>query len=145
MQDISERKLAQEQMKRLAYREPVTGLPNRTAMHHELARLLTPERLGGHFALVLLNLDYFRDINDSLGHQNGDFLLRALAERLRGELHHCASVGSLGGDEFALVMPQVTCDAEAEHQLELVQRCLQEPIEVAGIAIRLEATAGVVV
>jgi len=143
MQDISERKLAQERMQRLAYEEPVTGLPNRTAMHSELAHLLAPGQLGAEFALVLLNIDCFRDINDSLGHQNGDLLLKALAGRLQTELASVARLGSLGGDEFALIIPHVGRVGEIERLLSRVRDCLQQPLEVASIPVRVEATAGV--
>ncbi len=143
MQDISERKQAQEQMRRLAYQEPVTGLPNRTAMHSELDMLLGPEHPAPSFALVLINLDCFRDINDSLGHGNGDRLLCELAARLRQQLDGVASVGCLGGDEFALIVPGVASAEDAERLLETVRDCLQQPIEIATIPIRVEATAGV--
>ncbi len=145
MQDISERKRAQEEMRRLAYEEPVTGLPNRTFMHAELARLLAPEAAepAQALALVLLNLDCFRDINDSLGHHSGDLLLRELSARLRRELEPTARVGCLGGDEFALVVPQVAHAGEAERLVAAIRDCIQQPVEVAGISVRAEATAGV--
>ena len=83
MQDITERRQAQLRIEHLAYHEPVTGLPNRTSMQRTLASAIARASVeGSQLSLLLLNLNYFRDINDSLGHQNGDVLLRRLAERL---------------------------------------------------------------
>jgi len=146
MQDISERKEAQHHIELLAYNDAVTGLPNRTSLQRELVQAVAnvgtaqPELL-----LLLLNLNYFRDINDSLGHQNGDHLLRRVAGRFRAAFGDAGRVASLGGDEFAVLLHRTTAPWDVERALETVQDCLQEPVEVAGIPIKVETTVGTAV
>lgn len=146
MQDISERKVAQHKIEVLAYGEPVTGLPNRTAMQRDLVQAVAgidaDER---ELVLLLLNLNYFRDINDSLGHQNGDLLLRKVADRIRDAVGDTGRVASLGGDEFAVLLYRKPALLDVQHAVATVHECLQEPIEVAGIPIRVETTVGVAV
>ena len=146
MQDISERKEAQHQIELLAYSDPVTGLPNRTAMQRDLAQAVAnSESDRCEVVLVLLNLDYFRDINDSLGHQNGDLLLRRVADRFRDAVGDSGRVASLGGDEFAVLLHRTKAPLDVELALATTQACLQEPFEVEGIPIRVETTAGIAV
>jgi diguanylate cyclase (GGDEF)-like protein/PAS domain S-box-containing protein len=146
MQDISERKEAQHRIESLAYYEPVTGLRNRTAMQRELAEAVanvTADR--PELVLLLLNLNYFRDINDSLGHQNGDLLLRQVAGRFRAAVGDSGRVACLGGDEFAVLLHRTTEPLDVEGALATVHDCLQEPVEVAGIPIKVETTVGTAV
>jgi diguanylate cyclase (GGDEF)-like protein/PAS domain S-box-containing protein len=144
MQDISERKQAQRLNELLAYREPLTQLPNRVALQKDLAAAVEHrQRHGGTLALLLLNLDCFRDINDSLGHHNGDVLLRKVAERLQGLISDRGMAASLGGDEFAVLLPEGGEAPDIELLLASIHEALQLPTEVAGIPLRLEATLGV--
>lgn len=145
MQDISERNSSQQRIERLAYQEPVTKLPNRTAMHRDLAAALARPNLRGQLALLLLNLDCFRDINDCLGHQNGDLLLQQLAEKLRLELSPFVRVACLGGDEFALLVPRLSRPAQLERLLVTLRECLQRPIEIAQVPVRIDATVGIAI
>lgn len=146
MQDISERKEAQHRIEALAYHDPVTGLPNRTSMQQELA--VAVANVGAaqpELVLLLLNLNYFRDINDSLGHQNGDLLLRQVADRFRTAVGDAGRVASLGGDEFAVLLHRTTEPSDVEVALATMHDSLQEPVEVAGIPIKVETTIGVAV
>ncbi len=146
MQDISERKAAERKIEVLAYCDPVTGLPNRTALQRELAQAVASLDAGGQeLVLLLLNLNYFRDINDSLGHQNGDLVLRRVAERFRSAVGDSGRVASLGGDDFALLLPRRAASLDVQRTLATLHACLQEPIEVAGIPIKVETTVGVAV
>ena len=133
---------AQLRIEHLAYHEPVTQLPNRTAMQGELLKAIKKaDAEHVELALLLVNLNYFRDINDSLGHENGDRLLQRVAERLREAAGGAGRVASLGGDEFAVLLPQ----CEQEDALATVQESLHVPFELEGIPITLEATAGIAV
>ncbi len=95
--------------------------------------------------LLLLNLNYFRDINDSLGHQNGDLLLRQVADRFRIAVGDAGRVASLGGDEFAVLLHRTTAQGDVEQALATVHACLHEPVEVAGIPVKVETTIGTAV
>ena len=143
MQDISERKQSQRQIEYLAYHEPVTRLPNRTAMRVTLADAMTRAAADGEeLSLLLLNVDDFRDINDTLGHLNGDLLLERVAERLSVAAGGRGRVAALGGDEFAVLL---TASPDYDRALAAVQGCLQSPVEVAGLPITLDAGIGIAV
>jgi diguanylate cyclase (GGDEF)-like protein/PAS domain S-box-containing protein len=144
MQDISERKQAQRLNEYLAYHEPLTRLPNRVALQKELAAAIEHRReSGATLALLLLNLDCFRDINNSLGHHNGDILLQKVAQRLQGLVSEGGIAASLGGDEFAVLLPEVGQAVDIETMLVNIHDSLQLPTQVAGIPLRLEATLGI--
>lgn len=146
MQDISERRQAALEIEHLAFHEPVTQLPNRTALWQALTRAVARAEVdGGGLSLLLLNLNDFRDVNNSLGHSNGDILLLRVAERLREGVGSAGTVASLGGDEFAVLVPRPAAAGDHERLLAIVQDCLQRPFELAGIPIRLQATAGIAV
>ncbi len=143
MQDISERKQAHRLNEFLAYHEPLTRLPNRVALQKELASAVEHrQKNGGTLALLLLNLDCFRDINDSLGHHNGDILLQRVAQRLQGLVSERGMAASLGGDEFAVLLPEVG-QADVEAMLASIHDCLQRPTQVAGIPLGIEVTLGI--
>ena len=142
MQDISERRQAQKEIEYLAYHEPVTGLPNRTSMQQTLANAMARASVDrSELSLLLLNLNYFRDINDSLGHRNGDGLLRSVAERLQTVADGRGHVASLGGDEFAVLLTR----SPAEHALEAVKGSLHSPVDVIGLPIKVDAAIGIAV
>jgi diguanylate cyclase (GGDEF)-like protein/PAS domain S-box-containing protein len=160
MQDISALKQAQLRIEQLAYQEPVTELPNRTALQRDLLRALETLRAEDHDAsagssvapsepgelgLLLINLNYFRDINDALGHQNGDLLLRHTGERLRRAVGPFGQVAALGGDEFAVLIPKLSDRRDIDRTLAAMQACLQHPFQIAGIPIKMEATVGIAV
>jgi diguanylate cyclase (GGDEF)-like protein/PAS domain S-box-containing protein len=146
MQDVSERRQAALKIEHLAYHEPVTQLPNRAAMERALvAAAAKVDAGGGALSLVLLNLNYFRDVNDSLGHANGDRLLQLVADRLRDTIGDAGLVASLGGDEFAVLIPGPDVPADHDAVLTAFHACLQRPFELVGIPIKLQATGGIAV
>jgi diguanylate cyclase (GGDEF)-like protein/PAS domain S-box-containing protein len=106
--DVTERKRAEERIQFLANYDPLTGLPNRSQLDDHLKYALSlAKRSNGHLALMFLDLDHFKDINDTLGHSIGDALLVELANRLRSVLREEDTVTRLGGDEFILLLPGV--------------------------------------
>jgi diguanylate cyclase (GGDEF)-like protein len=124
----------------------LTGLPNRAVLHDRLAQsLLAAQRKEGCVALLVIDLDRFKDINDALGHDYGDLLLAQLGPRLRTPLRESDTVARLGGDEFAVLLPQVLDLNAALLVAERIQQSLHLPFDVHGMSLAVEASIGVVV
>ncbi|MDX1367857.1 EAL domain-containing protein [Pseudomonas sp.] len=148
--DISERKSAEEKIKHLAFYDALTGLPNRRLLRDRLqqARALS-RRNGQHAALVFLDLDNFKNVNDLHGHQIGDELLCQVAERLRHNLRERDTVARLGGDEFVLMLEGLESHAEeaasqVEHLGTKVLDALRQPYLAGGHSLFSSASLGVV-
>ncbi|MCK5830656.1 MAG: EAL domain-containing protein [Methylococcales bacterium] len=110
-QDITERYIAQEKIKHLAYYDSLTELPNRTLFHDRLSHALQmADRSEGEVAVFLIDLDRFKKINDSLGHDVGDIFLQSVAHSLKKVTRSADTIARLGGDEFALVIEGVTSE-----------------------------------
>lgn len=113
LQDITERKRAEQEMQFLALHDTLTGLPNRTLFTDRLQQaILTAGRDGAGFGLLIMDMDRFKEVNDSLGHQSGDLLLQQMSARLRSALRQSDTVARLGGDEFG-VLPFGVLDVQA--------------------------------
>jgi diguanylate cyclase (GGDEF)-like protein/PAS domain S-box-containing protein len=136
--DLTERKRAERRIYELAYYDHLTGLPNRRLLGEELDKALArSERTGRLGAVVFLDLDNFKLLNDTMGHDFGDMLLRQVAERLRHTLRHCDQLARLGGDEFVLVLEDLGDDPresviEAQHVLEKLLFTLGQPYYLDG-------------
>jgi diguanylate cyclase (GGDEF)-like protein/PAS domain S-box-containing protein len=126
LQDVSQRKRFEGQLQHLADHDPLTGLFNRRRFDEELARELSAaRRYGSGGAVLALDLDNFKYVNDSLGHAAGDELITSVGQALRRRLRGSDTLGRLGGDEFALVLPHVdraTAESVAQDILEAVSR-----------------------
>lgn len=126
-----------------ATHDPLTGLGNRGQLYRELERALDPVRGSeGSTALVLIDLDHFKDFNDALGHPVGDTILRQVAGRLRESAPASASVHRLGGDEFAVVVPEA--DAAEGVARELLDS-FEEPLRVEKLELLVRASAGLAI
>jgi diguanylate cyclase (GGDEF)-like protein len=135
-----------EQIERLALYDVLTELANRRLFHDRLDQaLLSAERNGTGFALMLLDLDRFKEINDTLGHQTGDAVLVHLAERLKDVARATDTVARLGGDEFALVLVGAQDASGALFVAERIRRTLDEPFVVDGLNLQLEASIGIAI
>jgi diguanylate cyclase (GGDEF)-like protein/PAS domain S-box-containing protein len=144
MEDITERKQAEAKIRELAYREPVTHLPNRAALKQHIAESVGDvDRRSQQLALILLNLNCFRDVNDCLGHQNGDAFLHGVAGRLSAIVGSYGHVASLGGDEFGILLPLVEGKAEVEAAVHQIHEALEAPILIGDIPIQVDATLGI--
>lgn len=144
--DVSERLAQGRELERLALTDGLTGLPNRRAMEQRLAQALAdqPAR-GGLVGLVLLDLDHFKVVNDSLGHATGDALLVEVAGRLRATVRPGATVARLGGDEFVVVVDDARSSADLEAVGERLLACLREPFRVGSGRMVATASLGVAV
>jgi diguanylate cyclase (GGDEF)-like protein/PAS domain S-box-containing protein len=136
--DLTERKQTERRIHELAYFDQLTGLPNRRFLIEELSQILARNgRAGRHGALLFLDLDNFKLLNDTMGHDVGDLLLREVARRLRRALREGDHLARLGGDEFVIVLENLGASAaEATAEVQAVGRkvleVLGEPFELAG-------------
>ena len=136
---------AVDQMRHLAYHDALTGLPNRLLFFEHLARAVAnASRVGSSLAVLYLDIDRFKLVNDSLGHAVGDRLLEAVAKRLRASLRDADLAARLGGDEFA-VLAENTSAAGAEVLAEAICDMLRDPFEISGHDLAVTASVGVVV
>jgi diguanylate cyclase len=127
-------------------RDPLTGLPNRQwLLERTWAALEEAESNGGRSALVLIDLDRFRSVNDTLGHLAGDRLLLQIAHRLRHALPRGAEAARLGGDEFAVLLPATDSITSAQRVARQLASELSSPLDLDGLTLVLEASAGVAV
>lgn len=127
-------------------RDPLTGLPNRQwLLERAWSALDEAERLGTRSALVLIDLDRFRAVNDTLGHLAGDRLLLQIADRLRQALPEDAEAARLGGDEFAVLLPVADSTTSAQRVARHLVAELSSPLDLDGLTLVLEASAGLAV
>ncbi len=124
--------------------DPLTGLPNRMLIEDRLQMALAAaERDGGRVAVMFVDLDHFKTVNDSLGHPVGDRLLVSVAKRLRTALRDADSIGRLGGDEFLLVLPHVDGPDAAARVARKLLKALEEPFEIQGHSLTVNASIGI--
>jgi diguanylate cyclase (GGDEF)-like protein/PAS domain S-box-containing protein len=139
-----DRKRAEEQVRALAYHDALTGLPNRLLFNDRLALALAQARRKGEpLAVLFLDLDGFKAVNDSLGHNRGDLLLKATAGRIQTSLRAVDSVARLGGDEFILLLPGIRRVEEAARVAEKVLEAIRAPLAVEGHELFVTASMGI--
>lgn len=147
--DLTERKLAEQRIYELANFDHLTGLPNRRLLLEVLDKALARSaRSGQTGAVVFMDLDNFKLLNDTIGHDIGDLLLRQVSDRLRHALRHSDQLARLGGDEFVLLIEELGDDAqeavsEARRVLEKVQSALRKPYDLDGRAFSSTPSMGV--
>jgi diguanylate cyclase (GGDEF)-like protein len=138
------RKVAEERLAHLAYHDPLTDLPNRALMHDRLEHAVRLARRGRQqFTLLLMDLDGFKGINDSLGHRTGDRVLQHVATRLRGVLREADTVARLGGDEFALILAFTNVEGARVAARRLLD-ALTDPLLIDGHSLEIRASIGIV-
>ncbi len=142
--DVTDRVVAERQMMWLAHHDPLTRLYNRHRFHEELARLYGQvERNPVCAALVIFDLDHFKEINDTSGHPAGDTLLRMIATELRNHIRKSDIPGRLGGDEFAVLMPNQTVEGALAFADLLNRRLAEQPLRVQQRLYRVSASIGI--
>ncbi|AYV49686.1 hypothetical protein CFHF_19930 [Caulobacter flavus] len=142
-EDISDRVAASAQIAFLAYRDTLTRLPNRAAFQKSFENAVAAaERAGEMFGVIMIDVDHFKDINDTLGHDAGDALLLSLADLLRRAFRKSDTVSRLGGDEFAVVLRGLAGPEDLARPIETLQALLRTPIEHAGRSFTISASIG---
>jgi diguanylate cyclase (GGDEF)-like protein len=137
-------KLQIDQFKQQATHDSLTGLCNRTQLHIEISRLIqNAERWDKGFALILLDLDRFKEINDTLGHQSGDLLLKEIGPRIQGRLPKDACIARLGGDEFAVLLRGVDRTAASMAHAIALRTALSQPFTLGSMAVEISASMGI--
>jgi len=143
--DITERTVLERALQHQAQHDALTGLPNRLLLADRFAQALAPAaQVESPTGLLLIDLDRFKDINDSLGHHVGDALLIQVAGRLTAALRVTDTVARLGGDEFAVLLPQVDGMSGALVAAEKIRAALEPPFSVGGVELSVEASIGAV-
>ncbi len=136
--DVTQRKVAEEKIHHLAFYDPLTELPNRQLLQDRLAHALADSAINGQFgALMFIDLDNFKILNDTLGHPQGDVLLQKVAARLKGCVRKTDTVARLGGDEFVVLLQNLGADAQAAARkaqivADKVLVTLREPYDLSG-------------
>ena len=142
--EIVERRQAEARVHHMAYHDSLTGLPNRALLTDRLDRaLLAAERTGRSLAVMFIDLDRFKTINDSLGHQTGDYLLREVASRLCRAVRASDTVGRLGGDEFVVLVPGIRSPDECVHVAEKIIEALDTSFPLDGRLLHITPSIGI--
>lgn len=144
--DITARKQQEARLLTMAYHDPLTGLPNRRLFREHLNQaLLQAKRSGGTMALLYLDIDDFKIINDTMGHDTGDAFLRVFAERVRGALREIDTCARMGGDEFTILLPVVDGPANVETVARRIFQSIQCPWDVGEYQFTATVSMGIAV
>jgi diguanylate cyclase (GGDEF)-like protein len=144
VEDITELVEAEERIRHLAHHDSLTGLPNRLLLQDRLEQALARARRARNcVAVMLVDLDDFKTVNDTLGHLSGDELIRMVAQRLRGLVRRSDTVARLGGDEFAIVQTDLVQIAGAAALAEKIMAALREPFDLDGRRALVGASIGI--
>ncbi len=143
LRDVSERTQLEHALTQQTFTDQLTGLPNRTLLHDRTEQALTlAARHAYTAALLLIDLDRFKEVNDTLGHHYGDVLLQQMAQRLGTVLRDSDTVARLGGDEFAVLLPQIATIDDAIAVAEKIRIAIEAPFLVEGLSMDVDASIG---
>ncbi len=140
--DVTRRREAEERLRRIAYYDPLTGLPNRTYFMEELNRQ-AKDQPESTYAILFLDLDRFKNVNDSLGHQMGDTLLQSVSILLRKCIRDSDFLARLGGDEFTILMPDINRKSDPSEVAERILQMLTKPLQIDSHEIFTNASIGI--
>ncbi len=142
--DITARKAMEERMRHLAHYDPLTELPNRALITDRLQQaVIRARRDKKHMAVMFLDLDKFKPVNDTLGHDVGDLLLKQVARRLQDCVRASDTVARIGGDEFVILLPTIEQELDATVVAQKILQSLKQPFEVAGHTINISGSVGI--
>ncbi len=143
-QDVTARKRQEEESRFLAYHDTLTGLPNRRLLEDRLRQaVFLAQRRDARVAVMLVDLDQFKQVNDALGHRAGDAVLREAAHRIAASVRKSDTLARHGGDEFVVVIPDLHLDAECQAVAEKILRALEPPFNVDGRDFSIGASIGI--
>ena len=144
--DLTERKRYEEKLRYNAVHDHLTDLPNRTLFFDRLSMALAQAQRDAHLvAIIMLDLDEFKKVNDTQGHNAGDRLLQGVAARLTHMFRRSDTIARLGGDEFVLLLPDLPYAEVARNVAERIVQCFQKPFDIEGVQIATTASLGVAV
>jgi diguanylate cyclase (GGDEF)-like protein/PAS domain S-box-containing protein len=144
--DISKRKAVEEKVHHLAHYDPLTDLPNRALFSDRLQQaLIAARRDKTHMALMYLDLDQFKPVNDTFGHAVGDLLLKEAAQRMQGCMRESDTVARVGGDEFIVLLPTVEAERDAAAVAEKIRHALNRPFALVGHSLHVSSSIGIAV
>ncbi|WKB52198.1 bifunctional diguanylate cyclase/phosphodiesterase [Eleftheria terrae] len=143
LRDVSERRQIEERMRHMAHHDALTGLPNRALLEARLgASIVRARREQGQLALLFIDLDRFKNINDSLGHHVGDRVLCEVAQRLRAAVRATDTVARMGGDEFVVLLPHPAGEGECERVARKILQALEPPLTAGNQELRVTPSIG---
>ena len=143
IEDITERRRAEEKIAHLAHYDGLTDLPNRVLFRERLEQAVKAVQPGEQLAVLYIDIDEFKSVNDALGHPTGDELLKGVAERLRGCLKATDVAARLGGDEFAVIQTGIRDQSEATRLVDEIHSTIRRPFECMGHLITTDASIGI--
>ena len=144
--DVTERKQFEQKLADMATHDSLTGLPNRTLLSDRLTMgLALSRRSGNRMAVMMLDLDKFKVINDTMGHDVGDQLLKSVGERLTNVTRRSDTVARMGGDEFVLVLPQIAQPTNAANLAQRILDVFREPFIFSGYKLSVTTSVGIAV
>jgi diguanylate cyclase (GGDEF)-like protein/PAS domain S-box-containing protein len=144
--DITERKNMEERMRHMAHYDPLTELPNRALLTDRLHQAVVMARRDkAYMAVMFLDLDRFKPVNDNLGHDIGDLLLKQVAQRLLLSVRASDTVARIGGDEFVVLLPSIEHERDAAIVAEKILKALKQPFDVAEHVISISGSIGIAV
>ena len=143
IEDITERTRADEKIAHLAHYDALTDLPNRVLFRERLEQAMKAVRPGEQLAVLYIDIDEFKSVNDALGHPVGDELLMGVADRLRGCLKENDIAARLGGDEFAVIQTTIKSQSETTELVDEIHSAIRRPFECAGHLITTDASIGI--
>jgi diguanylate cyclase (GGDEF)-like protein len=151
LENVAVRKIAESALRRQAelneyqaLHDPLTGLPNRVLFRDRVGQaLLASRRDGGRVAVLVMDLDRFKEVNDTLGHHSGDALLAELGSRLTAALRESDTIARLGGDEFAVLLPGHSDPLGVPHVMERIRQTVEQPVLLHDLPLAIEASVGV--
>ena len=144
LQDVTDRARVQARLRHQALHDALTGLPNRVLLNDRLRKGLSrARREGTPMAIMIMDLNHFKEVNDTLGHHSGDLLLSEIAQRLRDSLREADTIARLGGDEFAILLTTNATRSGSTAVAEKIARLVERPIDVDGVSIQVSASIGV--
>jgi diguanylate cyclase (GGDEF)-like protein/PAS domain S-box-containing protein len=144
-EDVTAQRAAQQKISHMALHDPLTNLPNRTLLIEQIEERLRQLGQGSKFALLYLDLDRFKDVNDTLGHPFGDLLLKAVADRMRGCLREGDSLARLGGDEFAIIQANVDSAEVSGLLAARLIETISAPFTVGGLSAAVGVSVGIAI
>lgn len=143
--DIEERKSYEKELRRLAYRDPLTGLANRRLFDSQMEKVIAKtERDEIPFAVIMLDLDNFKEVNDDFGHEAGDQVIIQMSKRILNTVRDMDTVGRLGGDEFIILLPEIENKENLTRLIKRLEQNLQKPYQIESTYFRVGVSFGAV-